>query len=129
MRTKWELFSRKFVETLNATESAIFAGYSEKTAYSQGSRLLKNAEIQARIQELIEESKLDAEAVLVSLGKMARGELPTKTTKYKDGDIREDFDVIKAIELIGKYHALFAEKHIISELDGLEVMDDEETGS
>ena len=129
MRTKWELFSRKYVETLNATESAIFAGYSEKTAYSQGSRLLKNAEVQARIQELIEESKLDAEAVLVSLGKMARGELPTKTTKYKDGDIREDFDVIKAIELIGKYHALFAEKHIISELDGLEVMDDEETGS
>lgn len=30
----------------NATQAAIAAGYSEKTAYSQGSRLLKSVEIQ-----------------------------------------------------------------------------------
>lgn len=30
----------------NATNAAIAAGYSEKTAYSQGSRLLKSVEIQ-----------------------------------------------------------------------------------
>lgn len=30
----------------NATQAAIAAGYSEKTAYSQGSRLLKDVEIQ-----------------------------------------------------------------------------------
>ncbi|MEK4108132.1 terminase small subunit [Paenibacillus sp. FSL R10-2791] len=30
----------------NATQAAISAGYSEKTAYSQGSRLLKSVEVQ-----------------------------------------------------------------------------------
>lgn len=30
----------------NATQAAILAGYSEKTAYSQGSRLLKSVEVQ-----------------------------------------------------------------------------------
>lgn len=30
----------------NATQAAIAAGYSEKTAYSQGSRLLKSVEVQ-----------------------------------------------------------------------------------
>lgn len=30
----------------NATQAAIAAGYSEKTAYSQGSRLLKDVEVQ-----------------------------------------------------------------------------------
>lgn len=43
---------RKFVLYYegNATEAAIKAGYSKKTAYSQGQRLLKNAEVQAAIK-------------------------------------------------------------------------------
>lgn len=36
----------------NITKAAIKAGYSEKTAYSAGSRLLKNVEVQNRINEL-----------------------------------------------------------------------------
>jgi len=42
----------RFVEayTGNATEAAIQAGYSEKTAYSQGQRMLKNVEILSAIQ-------------------------------------------------------------------------------
>jgi len=44
---------RAFVEayTDNATEAAIKAGYSPKTAYSQGQRLLKNVEIAQAIRE------------------------------------------------------------------------------
>src|SRR5690606_33384313 len=48
---------RRFVEAYmgaargNATEAARLAGYSPKTAYAQGSRLLKDAEIQAAIAE------------------------------------------------------------------------------
>ena len=38
------------------TNSAIAAGYSKKTAYSQGSRLLKNVEIQEEIGRLTEEA-------------------------------------------------------------------------
>ena len=39
---------------MNATSAALKAGYNPKSAYSQGSRLLKNVEIQNRIQEEIE---------------------------------------------------------------------------
>ena len=41
----------------NATKSAINAGYSEKSAYSQGSALLKKPEIRKLINEYKEESE------------------------------------------------------------------------
>lgn len=44
------LFCFYYVKSFNATQAAIDAGYSEKTAYSQGQRLLKNVEVQKQIQ-------------------------------------------------------------------------------
>ena len=41
----------------NATQSAINAGYSKKTAYAQGSALLKKVEIQDAIKHYREESE------------------------------------------------------------------------
>lgn len=41
----------------NATQAAIEAGYSERTAYSQGQRLLKNVEVQEYLQQLANEIK------------------------------------------------------------------------
>jgi len=38
-------FINWYIKTKNATESAKRSGYSEKTAYSQGQRLLKNDEV------------------------------------------------------------------------------------
>lgn len=55
MNKKQEKFALEFVKDFNRTQAAIRAGYSKKTAYSQGSRLLKDAEIRARVSELIEE--------------------------------------------------------------------------
>ena len=43
-------FVREYAIDSNATQAAIRAGYSEKTAYSQGSRLLKNVEVKAALQ-------------------------------------------------------------------------------
>ena len=40
----------------NATAAAMAAGYSERTAGSQGNRLLKNVEIQKRIKELADDA-------------------------------------------------------------------------
>lgn len=40
------IFVTEYIKSGNATQAAIAAGYSEKTAYSQGSRLLKNVEVQ-----------------------------------------------------------------------------------
>lgn len=54
-----EAFCMHYAKTGNATESAIAAGYSEKTARSQGQRLLTKVDIQKRLQELVQEVKND----------------------------------------------------------------------
>ena len=52
MNDKHKAFASEYVIDYNATQAAIRAGYSEKTAYSQGNRLLKNVDVQALIKEL-----------------------------------------------------------------------------
>lgn len=49
---KRERFSQEYVIDLNATQAAIRAGYSPKTAKIQASRLLTNVNVQKRIAEL-----------------------------------------------------------------------------
>ena len=51
MTNKQQRFIEEYLVDLNATQSAIRAGYSKKTAYAKGHRLLKNAEIQERIAQ------------------------------------------------------------------------------
>ena len=48
---KQKAFADYYIETGNATESAKRAGYSEKTAYSTGNRMLKNVEVSTYIAE------------------------------------------------------------------------------
>lgn len=52
---KQQRFVEEYLVDLNATQAAIRAGYAERTAYSQGQRLLKNVEIQQCLQELMQE--------------------------------------------------------------------------
>lgn len=54
---KQQKFCEYYVELGNATEAAKRAGYSEKTAYSQGQRMLKNVETRNFIEELTQSSK------------------------------------------------------------------------
>jgi phage terminase small subunit len=49
--TKRTKFVTKYVVDKNATQVAIRAGYSEHTAYSQGSRLLKDVEVRTEIDK------------------------------------------------------------------------------
>ena len=58
---KQKKFADFYIECGNATEAAKRAGYSEKTAYSIGQRLLKNVEVSAYIakrQQEIESERL-----------------------------------------------------------------------
>lgn len=48
---KQRLFVHEYIVDMNATQAAIRAGFSEKTAYSQGSRMLKNVEVKQAIEE------------------------------------------------------------------------------
>ena len=65
---KQQCFIEEYLIDLNAAQSAIRAGYSEKTAKQQASRLLTNVDVAAAIakakRERSEATKIDAEYVL-----------------------------------------------------------------
>lgn len=59
----------------NATQAAITAGYSEKTAYSIGSENLKKPEIKIAIEAFFEENTMGAKEALYLLTQHARGDI------------------------------------------------------
>lgn len=77
MNYKQQKFAEEYIKTMNATQSAINAGYSAKTAYSNGQRLLKNAEVKKYIEDELEKMKseriADAQEVLEYLTSVMRG--------------------------------------------------------
>lgn len=108
---KRDRFAREYVVDRNATQAAIRAGYSAKTAYSQGQRLLKDAEVQSRIVELTEQinkkTQLDAEWVRKSLREIYDAAMSEIPITDKEGDVlgyrRENLTAAaRATELVGK---------------------------
>lgn len=75
LNDKQRLFALEYMVDLNATQAAIRAGYSEKTARQQGSRLLSFVNVQAvieeRARELCEELGVAAEDVIRGLSCIA----------------------------------------------------------
>lgn len=56
MNERQKAFAEAYAASANATEAAKAAGYSQRTAYSHGARLLKDDEVVAYIRELQESS-------------------------------------------------------------------------
>lgn len=79
LTAKQALFVREYLIDLNATQAAIRAGYSKKTATVQGARLLTNANVKAAVAEASEKraDKLDlnAERVLQAIAEVAFGDI------------------------------------------------------
>ena len=48
-KSKREIFALEYAKDCNATQAAIRAGYSPRTAYSQGQRLLKKDEVKEKL--------------------------------------------------------------------------------
>ena len=65
LSSKRARFAEEYSIDSNATQAAVRAGYSPRTAYSQGQRLLKNVEVAAAIEltrsKLTERTELSAE--------------------------------------------------------------------
>lgn len=57
---KQERFIDEYIKDLNATQAAIKAGYSEKTAGVQGSVLLKNPKVSEEIKKRLDSIKSDS---------------------------------------------------------------------
>ena len=63
LKERQEKFCQAYLINKNATQSAISAGYSEKSAHNQGYRLLQEPAIQRRLEELEEEYSTDVDVV------------------------------------------------------------------
>lgn len=78
LNDKQEMFCKEYLIDLNATQSAIRAGYSHKTAGAIAEKLLKKAEIQKRIDELkikrADKVEVSSENVLRELIKIANAD-------------------------------------------------------
>lgn len=78
---KQERFCQEYLIDLNATQAAIRAGYSTKTAQEQSSRLLSNVIIQNRIAELKEQlsetTQITQIQVIKEIAKVAFGDIAT----------------------------------------------------
>ncbi len=74
LSAKREEFCQQYLVDLNATQAAIRAGYSRKTARSQGQRLLTNVDIMARIEQLKDEraerTRVTQDKVLTELARL-----------------------------------------------------------
>ncbi|HBL1432157.1 terminase small subunit [Enterococcus faecalis] len=121
MTEKQKRFCDFYIETGNATQAAIKAGYSEKTARKTGSENLTKPDIKQyideRLAELKNERTADAQEVLEYLTAVMRGEYKEATLigVGEGAQAVVDIDVgakdrLKAAELLGKRHALFTDK-------------------
>lgn len=75
LKPKQQLFLTEYLIDMNATQAAIRAGYSEHSAYSCGQRMLKNVEIQAAIQQKLNDSAMKSDEILQKLTEIARADM------------------------------------------------------
>ena len=75
LTAKQQLFIDKYLIHFNATKAAIQAGYSEKTAYSIGSELLKKPELSALIESRLKESRMNSDQVMKLMSDIAQSSM------------------------------------------------------
>ena len=121
---KQQRFVEEYLIDLNATQSAIRAGYSEKTANEQGSRLLANVSISEAIAEAqnkrAERTEITQDYVLTNIQKviercMQVQQVDNCLTQTEDGELAQAFmfkeqGALKGLELLGKHLGMFKDK-------------------
>ena len=100
---KQKLFSDKYIETLNAAESARYAGYKPNSAKEIGAENLTKPNIKAYIEErlsyLNKSTIMSQEEVLEGISEIARNGIEEKNR-------------LKAYELMGKRYTIFTDRTI-----------------
>ncbi|MCD7722727.1 MAG: terminase small subunit [Clostridiales bacterium] len=120
---KQKSFCREYIKDYNATQAAIRAGYSKKTASEQASRLLKKNDLLAMIKdyqkEQLRQSCLSRERIISDLFELLNRcmkAVPVKEWDYEKHEFVEKgeyrFDAkgaLEAIKLLGKHLEMFEE--------------------
>lgn len=144
-------FCNEYLIDLNATQAAIRAGYSEKTAYSIGNENLKKPEIQEYMQRIMNDKHsgliASQDEVLETLTAVMRRQKKEQVVtserhrrSYFDEEgrkVTEDTevpvtveidtrisDVNKAAELLGKRYGLFTDKVNVESTSKVVIVDD-----
>lgn len=110
---KQHMFVKEYLVDLNATQAAIRAGYSARTANRMGTENLAKPVIASAIQEAMDKRadrlELTAELVLSRIDRIAQA------AESKD----EYQAALKANELLGKHLKLFTDKVELETTDAL----------
>jgi phage terminase small subunit len=101
---KQDMFVREYLIDLNATQAAIRAGYSAKTARQIAEENLSKPDIakaiQAGMDKRAEKVTITAEEVLANIKRLAQ----------KAEDMDDNGNALRANELLGKHLKLFTDK-------------------
>lgn len=139
MTPRQEKFCVEYLIDLNATQAAIRAGYSKRTADRIANQNLRKLEIQSRIKKMRDEyydkTIMSAKEVEYLLSKAGRGELKEEVVVVEGlGDgvsaaqiIKKRLsakDRIKALELMGKRHHLFEDQNSKTGEEEVRIIDD-----
>ena len=125
LTVKQKKFADEYIITGNATESAIKAGYSKKTARSIGQENLTKPDIKnyidERLAELDSEKVADQKEVLQYLTSVMRGKETEQILRGMGEGYQQLIDIevgatqrIRAAELIGKRHSMWTDKVDVS---------------
>ena len=122
---KQKRFADEYLIDLNATQAAIRAGYSAKTAKVTGAKLLTKANLRAYIDEQLDrlhsEKTADAQEVVEYLTSVLRGESEGEelVNEFQGDGISKavnvkkkpsEKDKLRAAELLGKRFGIFTDK-------------------
>lgn len=132
---KQKRFADYYIETGNATESAVRAGYSEKTAKEMGYENLTKPHIKSYIDERLSEKEnkriAKQDEVLTYLTSIMRGEHQEQVLQGigKGAQVIVEMDVsakdrIKAAELLGKRYGLWVDKQELDVKGAVTFVDD-----
>lgn len=133
---KQRAFADEYIISGNAAKSAVSAGYSNKYANTNASKLLQNTTIKSyidlRLKELESNKVADQQEILEFLTSVIRGEQKEQTLiglgmgEQGVTDVEVPFTQrIKAAELLGKRYAMWTDKQDISgSLGMVQIFDD-----
>lgn len=134
MTAKQQRFCDEYLIDLNATQAAIRAGYSKKTAYSIGQENLKKPEISEYIEKRMAEKEAaliaDQDEVLKYLTAVLRGETVSEIVVVEGtgkgfsearliNKAPDENERLRAAELLGKRYGLY--KDTVNEVVDMEL--------
>lgn len=133
MTLKQQRFADEYIITGNATQAAIKAGYSKKTAKVIANENLTKPYIKKYIDERLEQLESEKIAsqqeILSYLSSVMRGEMTEQTLRSvgESGQVIAEIDVgakdrIKAAELLGKRYKLWTEKQEVTSNNVTEIV-------